>query len=72
MDLDRISDRTHRRALFSDHAGVLIDLAPEGGELAVRTKESVGRDDGMPWTRADHDPLFDAVAPGGGAGRAYR
>ena len=72
MDVDRILDRKHFRAL-SGRAVVLTDLprgAPRG--VAARVDESVGRGDAMLRARAEYDPLFDAVAPGAGARKGSR
>jgi hypothetical protein len=73
MDVDRILDRKHLRALFSDRAVALTDLAPGmPRDLAARANESVGRGGGMLRTRAEYDTLFDAVAPGAGARKGSR
>jgi hypothetical protein len=69
MDVDGM----HLRALFSDRAVVLTDLAPGmPRDLAARANESVGRGDGMLRTRAEYDALFDAVPPGAGARKGSR
>ena len=68
MDAGRILDREQLRALFSDRAIVVSDLAPGmPRELAARANESVGRGGRMLRTRAGYDALLDAVAPGAGA-----
>jgi len=73
MDVERILDRKDLRALFSDRAVVLTDLAPGmPRDLAARANESVGRGGGILAHERDTGALFDAVAPGAGARKGSR
>lgn len=73
MDVDWILDRKRPRALFSDRAVVLIDLAlGVSRDLVARANKSVGRGDGMMRIRAGYDALSGALAPGAGARKGSR
>lgn len=63
IDVDRILDRKHFRALFADRAIVVADLGPGGPrDLAAEVNKAAGRGDAVLHTRAEYDALFDAVA----------
>ena len=73
MDVDWILDRKRPRALFSDRAVVLIDLAlGVSRDLVARANKSAGRGDGMMRIRAGYDALSGALAPGAGARKGSR
>ncbi len=73
MGVAGILNRKHLRALFSDRAVVLTDLAPGmPRDLAAQASESVGRGGAMLCTRAEYGAAFDALAPGAGARKGSR